>query len=84
MKKANVELDQVYLARVSGNLVPVRVLEAIDRMGSKRNPYSGTSTLTERTHWRCENLKTGRIIEIRSAAKLRQPLSEAQIKIYLE
>jgi hypothetical protein len=84
MKKSMVEIGNIYLVRVSGNLVPVNVVEEVEHHKSKRNPYSGEISWGSRTHWLGKNLKTGRIIEIRSAAKLRQPLSEAQIKIYLE
>ena len=78
-----VEIGNVYLVRVSGNLVPVKVVEEVERPKSKRNPYSGEISWGSRTHWLGKNLKTGRSVELRSAAKLRQPLTEAQIQIYM-
>lgn len=54
MRKADVQLGATYVAKVSGNLVPVR----IDREG----PYGG---------WDATNLATGRVIHIRTAARLR-------------
>jgi hypothetical protein len=58
MKKAEVEVGGVYLAKVSGVLTLVRI-------------DAETSGRSRRTWWRATNLKTKREITIRSAMRLR-------------
>ena len=59
MKKDSVHLGETYLAKVSGNLVPVRV--------DAENPHGG---------WNATNTETGRKVRIKSAQRLRRPVSE--------
>ena len=61
MKKAEVEVGGVYLAKVSGVLTLVRI----------DAETSGSGLRTSRTWWRATNLKTKREITIRSAMRLR-------------
>ena len=58
MKKAEVRLGGVYVAKITGKLTQVR----LDRV----SPYGG---------WDATNLKTGRLVRIRSAAKLRSEVT---------
>lgn len=59
MKKNAVHLGETYLAKVSGNLVPVRI--------DAENPHGG---------WDATNSETGRKVRIKSAQRLRRPVSE--------
>lgn len=61
MKKAEVEVGGVYMAKVSGVLTLVRI----------DAETSGGGLRARRTWWRATNLKTKREITIRSAARLR-------------
>lgn len=67
MKRADVVIGGVYIARVSDRLVPVRIDAPHQRVG-----YFGGRTVN---HWDATNLSTGRKIEIRSAAKLRRAVA---------
>jgi len=58
MKTAQVQIGGTYIAKVSGNLVAVRI--------DRESPYGG---------WDATNLKTGRSVRIRTAARLRGPAS---------
>ena len=59
MKKAEVQIGNTYIAKVSGVLAKVRI--------TGESPYGG---------WNGRNLATGREVRIRSAARLRRPVSE--------
>jgi len=59
MKKKEIEIGKVYLAKISNRLSPVRIL-SISRYNSN--------------HWVAENVRTKRQITIRSAQKLRGEL----------
>lgn len=61
MLKAEVKLGAVYIARVSGKLVEVKIIDVLYNQGPKRNL----------TRWLAKNLSTGREVMIKSAAKLR-------------
>lgn len=54
MKKSEVSVGKVYVAKVSGKMTRVRI--------DSVNPHGG---------WLATNEKTGRIVRIRSAARLR-------------
>jgi hypothetical protein len=58
MKKAQIGIGTVYMAKVSGNLCPVQIISSSEN-------YAG------RTQWTARNLSTGRVITIRSAQRLR-------------
>lgn len=64
MRKADVEIGQVYLAKVSGKLAPVKLLHL--------SPYNAR-------HRIAENLRTKRQVIIRSAAKLRSRLEPIMV-----
>ena len=64
MKMKEVVVGQTYLARISGNLVRVRIDAEIERRTFKAT----------RTGWRATNLATGREVTIKSASKLRSVL----------
>ena len=64
MKKKDVQLGGVYVAKVSGRLAPVRI--------TRESPYGG---------WEAVNVKTGRSIRVRSAARLRRPVASKPLAI---
>lgn len=68
MKQAEVRVGAVYQVRVSGKLAPVRIIREFNgRVGLG---------ITMRKRWVGKNLRTGREITIRSAAKLRREIQE--------
>ena len=64
MKKNEVEIGATYRARLHGNFVDVRI-------ESESTNFSG------RTGWNATNMKTGRSVYIKSAAKLRRKVADA-------
>jgi len=62
MKKKDVEVGGVYLAKVSDRLVEVKILS------------SGEGVFSHRTTWTARNLATGREVHIRSPQRLRRRL----------
>lgn len=60
-RKAEVQLGQVWTAKVSNQIVKVR-LDAVSRFGG----------------WDAVNLKTGRSVRIKSAAKLRRLVPDTE------
>ncbi len=66
MLKSQIVVGGVYVAKVSGNLVQVRV-DAI------RNRFMGGPMGKDRTCYDVTNLKTGRKVTFRSAQKFRAP-----------
>lgn len=63
MKRAEVRVGGIYLAKISGRLVRVRLDDELRREGWR--------TGRKCNYWLTTNLDTGRNITIRSAAKLR-------------
>lgn len=70
MKMSEVEIGKVYVARVSGLLVPVRLDEEINRPHRQGRWFNAI------------NLRSGRTIHI-SAAKCRKEVSPKKLKEYL-
>ena len=68
MKKADVKIGSVYLCNHTSGKVPVKILAEKEPVNRKYHKA--------RTHWRAINLKTGREIEIKSAAKLLREITE--------
>lgn len=62
MKQAEVKVGSKYLMHHTSGMVAVEIREEIVRQNFRGN---------RRVHWLATNLKTGRTIEIKSAAKLR-------------
>lgn len=62
MKAKEIEVGQEYVAKVSGNLVPVKVLKIVDGYD-----LAGRS----RIQYRCRNKRTGREILVRSPQRFR-------------
>ena len=58
MKAKDVTVGSCYLAKVSGGVVPVKVLSRHE---------AGTGA----TRWTCQNINTGRQIEVKSAQRFR-------------
>lgn len=54
MKAKEVEIGKTYAMKISGRIVPVKILGT--------SPYGG---------WSGKNLKTGRVVHIRTAGRLR-------------
>lgn len=59
MRKVEIQVHKVYAAKVSGQVVPVKIL-------SEGLPHYGVTS-----GWTARNEKTGRVIRIKSAAQLR-------------
>lgn len=68
MKKDEVQVGRYYLCNHSSGKVPVKILAEKEPVNRKYHKA--------RTHWRAINLKTGREIEIKSAAKLIREITE--------
>ena len=68
MRASQVKIGETYIARVSGNLVPIKVLEEVQSF-----TFSGK----RKTNFRCRNERTGREIVVKSAAKFRQQSNPA-------
>jgi hypothetical protein len=75
MKKNEVKVGKVYAVKVSGKIVPVRIDKETTRtgrrIGTEYNNGRAYSQYAEATGWIGVNIITARIINIRSAAKLR-------------
>lgn len=87
MLKHDVKIGGNYLIKVSGRLVPVHILRINTWCECVWSFHSGVRTkpgTRVRTHWIAKNLATGREIEIKSAAKLRQKLNLAGVRHWLE
>lgn len=82
MKKDEVKIGGVYEVRLHGVLTKVRIEEATEH----RNWVGAASSGNRRTmtHWSATNLRTGRRIVIKSAAKLRRevPAENVVLKPY--
>lgn len=65
IRKKDVEVGAIYVMKVSGALTHVRIDEVYVARGYKQ----------DRTHWRGTNLRTGREVMVRSAAKLRSKVT---------
>jgi hypothetical protein len=66
MKASEIEIGGVYTAKVSGKLVPVRVL------GVCRLSFGGAQA------WRCRNELTNREITVRSCQRFRAAVAEVR------
>lgn len=76
MKKDEVKIGGVYEVRLHGVLTKVRIEEAFETRHWVGAASSGKRQ--SRTHWSATNLKTGRRVQIKSAAKLRKEVVEGQ------
>lgn len=63
MKKNEVQVGKVYIAKINGRITKVHINEVVVRSGYGPNAK-------DRTHWKATNLTTGRKIELKSAVKL--------------
>ena len=70
MKKAEIKVGGVYIAKVSGKLTTVRV-DAIQTVTKQSRNYLGNATYKDSTAYDVTNLRTGRTTTFRSAAKFR-------------
>lgn len=66
MKKADVKVGSTYVMKHTSGMIHARILR--EKAHRCRGHWSGNDRTT--THWIAVNLKTGREIEIKSAAKL--------------
>ena len=71
MKKADVQIGGTYMAKVSGKIVPVKILAAAPAHVA---PYGG---------WEATNIKTGRAVHVKSAQRLRRPWTDVGQKCRL-
>lgn len=72
MKKAEIKVDGCYSAKVSGKRTILRVKEIVKRKG---NQYRKGGTC-----YVCENLKTGRTIEVKSAMRFSREVSSTEVE----
>jgi hypothetical protein len=72
MKKAQVSIGEHYVAKISGRLTVVRLdsINNIWRHNGRSQRFNG---------WKATNMRTGREVAIRSAAKLRSRVTEHQL-----
>ena len=85
MRKEDIVVGGVYLAKVSGQLVKVRVNDIENQTLRKHAGYSyngvpKTYKSTSRTIYVVTNLRTGRVISFKSAGRFRKPIGEAHAK----
>jgi hypothetical protein len=73
MKANEIEVGGKYIAKVSSNLVTVRVDEIREVTSSRMNHYSGRLDYTDKVVYDVTNLATGRRTTFKSAAKFRRP-----------
>lgn len=73
MQRVNLAVGGLYRAKVSGNIVIVRLerIEARPGYNSSRSSYKAKGG----TNYHCTNLKTGRQVVFKSAAKFRGPVT---------
>lgn len=71
MLKKHIRVGSTYTMNHSSGLIPVRILREVERFSRVRG--GGERCLT---HWAAVNLKTGREIEVKSAAKLLREMDE--------
>jgi len=76
MKKADIEVGGHYIAKVSGNLVTVRVDAIGETERRKVDRYSGQPKRNSHTYYEVTNLNTGRKLTFRSAQKFRRIAKE--------
>lgn len=67
MRKQDVIIGSVYIAKVSGKRVRVRI-DSVREVPGYANYYGGTTRAA--TRWSATNLATGRTVKIRSAQRL--------------
>lgn len=79
MKQIHVEIGGRYTAKVSGRVVPVRVLRMVEQERYSGRDYSGNSRYRTTRRYVCRNEVTGREITC-SAARLRRALSQEKNK----
>ena len=72
MKKNEIKKGGKYIAKVSGNLVTVRVDEIRETIKRSWNNYAAQPTCRDVVVYDVTNLKTGRRTTFRSAAKFRR------------
>jgi hypothetical protein len=74
MRKGEIKIGEVYIAKVSGKLTHVKVdsIDTVKKYGRKHG-LDGKRPSVEATVYRVTNLKTGRHVTFRSAAKFRLP-----------
>ena len=79
MKKNEIRVDGVYVAKVSGKLTRVRV-DAIRQVPKRHgNSYSSQSTYVVVNEYDVTNLSSGRKLVFRSSAKFRYPANNVTI-----
>lgn len=71
MFKRDVKVGATYLCNHTSGRVPIRILRTVAR--------GGWGDTREVTHWIAINLKTGREIELKSAAKLLREIDPATV-----
>lgn len=70
MKKSEIKVGSVYIAKVSGKLVPVKILE--EKTSQSTQWVMGQPKRRSTTWWLGLNTRTGFEVRIKSAAKLRK------------
>lgn len=75
MKNVEIRVGEVYSARVGANVVPVRV----DHQHSTFSRKTGT-----RWNWTCTNLRTKRVVTVKSAQRFREHVPADEVAARLE
>ena len=83
MKAEEITIGGEYIAKVSGSLTIVRVdgISAVPKFSHSN--YTGKNVYRDATVYACTNLKTGRHLSFRSAAKFRRVANDAVRSFYL-
>ena len=71
MKASEVKVGEAYIAKVSGKLVPVKLLAISEVTKWAGRTLAGDSKYRQAPLYECINLVTRRILSFRSAAKFR-------------
>jgi hypothetical protein len=78
MKSGEIKVGGVYWCKVSGTIVPVKVMNTHGK-GYTRYDAVGRYAGRVSSGFTCQNLKTGRRFQTRSAARLRRELTQEEL-----
>lgn len=78
MKAEEIIVGGVYIAKVSRQLVPCKVLRITKQEAFRAPPLSGRRSRSAKTFYAVENLRTGRETTFRSASKFRRVVRLAE------
>jgi len=83
MKAEDIHENNLYTMKVSGNVVPVKIITIHTQEGRSYTGTLGNKTrIRGRTTYRCLNLITNRECTAKSASKFRRQITEADVALY--